>query len=56
MIIDEPHKFKTVNKTWENIQKMNPQFIIRYGATFKENENLIYSLTAVDALNRNLVK
>ena len=56
MIIDEPHKFDKANKTWENIQKMNPQFILRYGATFKENENLIYTLTAVDAFNRNLVK
>ncbi|MDD3178475.1 MAG: type III restriction-modification system endonuclease [Candidatus ainarchaeum sp.] len=56
MIIDEPHKFDKDNKTWENLQKINPQFIIRYGATFKENENLIYNLTAVDSFNRNLVK
>ncbi len=56
MIIDEPHKFDKDNKTWKNLQKMNPQFIIRYGATFKENENLIYNLTAVDSFNRNLVK
>ena len=56
MIIDEPHKFTKENTTWENVQKMNPQFIIRYGATFKENENLIYTLTAVDSFNRNLVK
>jgi type III restriction enzyme len=38
MIIDEPHKFDTKNKTWDNIQKINPQFIIRYGATFPEKE------------------
>jgi len=56
MIIDEPHKFAKENTTWQNIQKMNPQFIVRYGATFKENENLIYTLTAVDSFNRNLVK
>ena len=56
MIIDEPHKFGTGNKTWENIQKMKPQFILRYGATFQGYENLIYTLTAVDAFNRNLVK
>lgn len=56
MIIDEPHKFSQGNKTWENIQLMKPQFILRYGATFKENENLIYTLTAVDSFNRNLVK
>ena len=75
MIIDEPHKFVKENTTWQNIQKMNPQFIIRYGATFPEKEikrknelgkiekikikdyhNLIYTLTAVDSFNRNLVK
>lgn len=56
MIIDEPHKFDKANKTWENLQKMKPQFIIRYGATFKENDNLVYNLTAVDSFNRNLVK
>jgi len=56
VIIDEPHKFSKANKTWENIQKMKPQFILRYGATFHEYENLIYTLTAVDSFNRNLVK
>jgi len=30
LIIDEPHKFSQGNKTWENILKMNPQFILRY--------------------------
>lgn len=56
MIIDEPHKFAQTNKTWENIQKMRPQFILRYGATFQEYENLVYTLTAVDSFNKNLVK
>ncbi len=76
VIIDEPHKFAKANKTWENIQKMTPQFILRYGATFpdkekrvkdsltgkikkvkvKDYQNLIYTLTAVDSFNRNLVK
>ncbi|MGB0881132.1 MAG: DEAD/DEAH box helicase family protein, partial [Polaribacter sp.] len=76
LIIDEPHKFGTTKTTFENIQKMNPQFILRYGATFPEKEikvkdhlsnklvkqrvkdyhNLIYTLTAVDSFNRNLVK
>src|SRR5690554_2839264 len=56
MIIDEPHKFSQSNVTWRNIQKMKPQFIIRYGATFQEYENLVYTLTAVDSFNRNLVK
>ena len=56
VMIDEPHKFTQGNKTWENIQKMKPQFILRYGATFPEYENLIYTLTAVDSFNKNLVK
>jgi len=56
VIIDEPHKFTQGNKTWENIQKMKPQYILRYGATFPEYENLIYTLTAVDSFNKNLVK
>ncbi|MCF8459603.1 MAG: type III restriction-modification system endonuclease [Flavobacteriales bacterium] len=56
MIIDEPHKFGTGGKSWENIQKMKPQFILRYGATFQGYENLVYTLTAVDSFNRNLVK
>ncbi len=56
VIIDEPHKFDKKNKSWENIQKMKPQFILRYGATFTENENLVYKLSAVDSFNKNLVK
>ncbi len=56
LIIDEPHKFSQANKTWENIQKMNPQFILRYGATFQGHENLVYTLSAVDSFNKNLVK
>jgi type III restriction enzyme len=75
MIIDEPHKFAKANKTWGNIEKMKPQFIFRYGATFPEKEikvknwlggtdkikikdyhNLVYTLSAVDAFNGDLVK
>ncbi|OWO81543.1 restriction endonuclease subunit R [Photorhabdus luminescens] len=57
IIIDEPHKFPTAKKTWENIEKFNAQYIIRYGATFSEGyKNLVYRLTAVDAFNQDLVK
>lgn len=76
VIIDEPHKFSQQNATWENIQRMKPQFILRYGATFPEKDvkkrdeisgkivkvpvkdyhNLIYTLSAVEAFNQNLVK
>lgn len=38
VIIDEPHKFGQNNKAWENIQKLKPQFIFRYGATFPNKE------------------
>lgn len=56
MIIDEPHRFPTEKKTWSNIEKFKAQYIIRYGATFKEYKNLLYRLTAVDSFNNNLVK
>ncbi|CAH9018719.1 hypothetical protein NURINAE_01094 [Candidatus Nitrosacidococcus sp. I8] len=56
MIIDEPHKFNQDKKTWENIQKIRPQFVLRYGATFKKHENLVYRLTAIESFNRGLVK
>lgn len=56
MIIDEPHKFSQDNKTWDNLQKMQPQVILRYGATFTQTENLVYTLSAVDAFSKNLVK
>ncbi|WP_119828699.1 type III restriction-modification system endonuclease [Vibrio cholerae] len=57
IIIDEPHKFPTASKTWENIEKFNAQYIIRYGATFNNDyKNLVYRLTAVDAFNDDLVK
>lgn len=56
LIIDEPHKFSQDNKTWENLQKMKPQMILRYGATFTKTENLVHTLSAVDAFAKNLVK
>ena len=57
VIIDEPHKFKVDNKTWQNIEKIKAQWIFRYGATFDGAEkNLLYKLSAVDAFNQDLVK
>jgi len=38
IIIDEPHRFDKANKTWKNIEKLKPQYILRYGATFPEKE------------------
>lgn len=64
IILDEPHKFKSANKTWQNILKFSPQFILRYGATFPidsktkhiDYRNLLYRLSAIDAFNQDLVK
>ncbi len=56
-IVDEPHKFPQGKVTWENIQLMGSQCILRFGATFDHKyENLIHELTAVDAFNQDLVK
>ena len=57
LVIDEPHLFKTDNKTFDNLRKFKPQFTLRYGATFNgEFQNLVYQLNAVDAFNQDLVK
>ena len=57
LIIDEPHLFKTDNKTFANVRRFAPQFTLRYGATFDNAyENLVYQLGAVDAFNQDLVK
>lgn len=57
IIIDEPHKFKEQTKTWDKIIRLEPQLIIKFGATFQnEYNNLIYQLNAVEAFNKNLVK
>lgn len=56
-IVDEPHKFAKQNKTWQNIEKLKSQYVVRYGATFNNKyENLLYQLTAINAFNDNLVK
>ncbi|MGL4767990.1 MAG: type III restriction-modification system endonuclease [Formosimonas sp.] len=57
LVIDEPHLFKENNKTFENLKKFQPQFTVRYGATFDgEYRNLVYQLDAVAAFNQDLVK
>jgi type III restriction enzyme len=63
IIIDEPHKYKRYGKSYENLLKLEPQCMIRYGATFpektkgkKDYENLLYDLDAVKAFNDDLVK
>lgn len=76
VIIDEPHRFKeTANDeetrgAWRKIQELEPQMILRFGATFPTREiregrnrrteidykNLVYNLNTIDAFNRRLVK
>ena len=65
VIIDEPHRFKKDNKAYKKlIERINPQAIIRFGATFPKDEkrkvddynNLVYNLNAVKSFNDGLVK
>lgn len=64
IIIDEPHRFGKDAKTFTFIQeKIKPQGIIRFGATFpdlkggkKDYHNLIYNLGSCDSFNQNLIK
>lgn len=56
LIIDEPHRVKISNKTWQNVLKLGAQYILRFGATFDGFENLIHTLTSLDAFEQNLVK
>lgn len=71
VIIDEPHRFSKSQKAFEFIENnINPQVIIRLGATFPEIEhgrgknkvkrkdyhNLLYDLNSFQAFNQNLIK
>ena len=64
VIIDEPHKFKRNQTTFKCLlDNINPQCIIRYGATFPEinpkvydYENVVYNLGSCDSFNNNLIK
>ena len=59
VIIDEPHRFKKDLTAYKKILELDPQLIIRFGATFPENEkniNYAYDLNAVNAFNQGLVK
>ena len=71
LIIDEPHRFRQSGKTFAVIRdRIQPQCIIRFGATFpeadekakgvrqkaKDYQNLLYNLNAFQAFNEGLVK
>ena len=66
VIIDEPHRFRRDQKTFKClVEKLKPQCVIRYGATFPETsgksdardyENVVYNLGSCDSFNGNLIK
>lgn len=71
VIIDEPHRFSRTQAAYTQILKeLNPQLILRYGATFpeitvgrgtgkhvtKDYLNLLYDLNACEAFTQNLIK
>lgn len=71
VIIDEPHRFSRDQKAHKAIvEELEPQMIIRFGATFpevsvgrgrnkvtnKDLNNLVYELNACDSFNQNLIK
>ncbi len=72
VIIDEPHRFKRKSIAFKEIKNLDPQLILRFGATFpdieddegkskskttqKDYSNLIYDLNAVESFNKGLVK
>lgn len=71
VIIDEPHRFSRDQKAFKVItDEIQPQCIIRYGATFPESvsgrgknkitvkdyQNLLYDLNACSSFNQGLIK
>ena len=72
LIIDEPQRFPRGKKFYDDIEEMEPQLIIRFGATFPESttgrgKNKIskvdyyrgkpqFNLDAIDSFNQGLVK
>ena len=61
LIIDEPHRFEGA-QTQQYLSKFNPLLTIRFGATFKGNDeslkykNLVYTLDSLEAFRQRLVK
>ena len=72
IIIDEPHRFPRNKVTYKAIEKMKPQLIVRFGATFPQkttgrgkNKKTVtdyyrgkpqFTLNAIDSFNQGLVK
>ncbi len=56
VIIDEPQSVDNTPKAKEAIASLNPLCVLRYSATHREKQNLVYRLTPVDAYQMGLVK
>ncbi|RDC50691.1 type III restriction endonuclease subunit R [Acinetobacter sp. RIT592] len=56
VIIDEPQSVDNTERSKEAIEKLNPMCILRYSATHKKIQNLVYRLDPVDAFEQKLVK
>lgn len=56
VIIDEPQSVDNTPKAKEAIAGLNPLCVLRYSATHREKQNLVYRLTPVDAYQMGLVK
>lgn len=55
VILDEPQKLGGEATLW-GIQELNPLAVLRYSATHKDIENLVYKLTPFEAYDKGLVK
>lgn len=56
VIIDEPQSVDNTPKAKEAIATLNPLCVLRYSATQREKQNLVYRLTPIDAYQMGLVK
>ncbi|MEG1410092.1 MAG: DEAD/DEAH box helicase family protein [Terrisporobacter sp.] len=56
VIIDEPQSVDNTERSKEAIEKLKPMCILRYSATHKKIQNLVYRLDPVDAFEQKLVK
>ncbi len=56
VIIDEPQSVDNTAKSKEAIKSLNPLCVLRYSATHKDEINVLYKLTPIDAFKMGLVK
>lgn len=56
VIIDEPQTVASTQKANDAIDSLNPLCTLRYSATHKNINNLMFKLDAIDAYERQLVK